>query len=155
MSLDVYLIVEEPITVSTGTGIFDRVNGQTKELTVEEVKQKWPDYEIKASEDTVETNEVFSANITHNLGTMASKVMVDDSTLYTYLWRPEEIDIFIAKALIVPLSKGLIELKSNPTGYKQFNPENGWGNYEQLVTFVGNYLKACIDYPDSKIEVSR
>jgi len=38
---------------------------------------------------------------------------------------------------------------------KKHNPKNGWGDYEGLVRFVKEYLKACIDYPDAEIKVSR
>jgi hypothetical protein len=46
-------------------------------------------------------------------------------------------------------------LKDNPERYKEFNPENGWGNYEVLVGFVSKYLDACYEYPDSDVEVWR
>jgi hypothetical protein len=32
--------------------------------------------------------------------------------------------------LIEPLKEGLHRLKSNPNKYKEFNPDNGWGDYE-------------------------
>lgn len=99
--------------------------------------------------------EYYDANITHNLGTMASKVEIGEHTLYRYLWRPEEINITTAEQLIEPLKLGLEELKNNPEKYKEFNPENGWGSYDNLVGWLDSYLKACIEYPDSKIEVSR
>ena len=45
-----------------------------------------------------EVEELFNANITHNLGEMARK-----AGIYHYLWRPEEIDITFASELIDPL----------------------------------------------------
>lgn len=96
-----------------------------------------------------ETN-VFEYNITHNLTKMA-----DMAGIYKCLWRPESIAMTHAAQLIEPLTKGLAELKSKPEYYKQFNPENSWGSYEGLLSFVESYLVACKANPDAKISVSR
>ena len=148
MSLDVYLTVEEKVS-NNGTGIFVRENGQTKEITRAEWDEKFPDREpivIKREE----SNQVFSWNITHNLNTMA-----EAADLYTHLWRPEEIGITKAGELIHRLKLGIQELTSKPDHYKTYNPDNGWGDYDGLVTFVEKYLQACIKYPDATISVSR
>lgn len=151
MSLDVYLITKEPQIKKASSGIFVRENGQTKEITQEEWNAKNPNSEpVKFEQEETETNKVYSANITHNLGEMASA-----AELYYPLWRPEEINISKAKQLIVPLAKGLESLIEKPDYYKTFNPENGWGTYDGFVSFVENYLKACIDNPDADVEVSR
>lgn len=92
-------------------------------------------------------SNVFSGNITHNLGNMA-----DAAGIYEALWHPERIDIKTASQLIDPLKAGLDLLKSDPEKYKKLNPENGWGNYEGLVDFVERYLAACLEYPDAEIE---
>lgn len=93
---------------------------------------------------------VYSANITHNLGNMASR-----ADIYMPLWRPDEIGITTARKLIAPLTEGLTELRSDPEHYTQFNAENGWGLYEHFVPFVENYLEACEAYPDAVVRVSR
>jgi hypothetical protein len=147
MSLDVHLYIENP-TKKTSTGIFVREDGKTRELSLEEAKERYPKYEAKEYER--EDNEVFHANITHNLNKMAT-----EAGIYEYLWRPDEIGITKAKELIEPLRQGLHELKMNPDKYKAFNPENGWGSYEGLVRFVSNYLDACYEYPDATIEANR
>ena len=103
------------------------------------------DVELIIAEETV-----YEANITHNLGNMASQAGV-----YNALWQPEKINISKAKDLIEPLRQGLHELKSQPDKYKQFNPKNGWGSYNGLVEFVEKYLSACYDYPDADISISR
>ncbi len=97
-----------------------------------------------------EQETVFDYNITHNLGGMAERAGV-----YQYLWRPEDMNIKVAKDLIKPLEIGLETLLSSPEIFKVMNPENGWGNYEGLVEFVKEYLRACKYYPDSIIYVSR
>jgi len=147
MSLDVYLVSSKPV-VKTGTGVYIRENGNTKELTIDEVKERYPGNNVEEIE--YETDQIYSANITHNLNTMADK-----AGIYEYLWRPDEIGITKAKELIEPLREGLHKLKSEPEKYKAFNPSNGWGSYEGLVNFVSNYLDACYKNPESDVSVSR
>lgn len=151
MSLDVYLHQKEPITVKGSSGIFIRENGQTKEITEAEWNERYPDKEpIRSTHYEEETTEVFSANITHNLGKMA-----DEAALYYPLWKPEKIGITTARQLIERLEHGLYMLQTKPEFYRQFNPANGWGTYEGLVQFVENYLEACRKFPESEVSVSR
>ena len=96
------------------------------------------------------SDELFTANITHNLGEMADK-----AGIYEALWRPEEINGLFASDISSELTEGLKRLKESPEYYKQFNAENGWGVYEHFVPFVEKYLEACLEYPDAKIEISR
>jgi hypothetical protein len=95
-------------------------------------------------------DELYSANITHNLNTMAEK-----ADIYKALWRPDEIGKEKAGELIELLEKGLSNLKTNPEYFKQFNSPNGWGMYEHFVPFVEKYLEACKLFPDATIEISR
>lgn len=81
--------------------------------------------------------------------------MAEEAGIYKALWRPEELGITKASQLIAPLGTGLDELLSNPEHFKAFNPTNGWGDYDGLVNFVKNYIKACVDYPDAQVEVCR
>jgi len=97
-----------------------------------------------------EVAEHFSANITHNLNKMA-----DAAGIYQAIWRPEEIEIFKAEQLIVPLAAGLAGLKANPEKFKVFEPGNQWGNYNGFVSFVEKYLAACIEHPDARIRAER
>ena len=99
---------------------------------------------------TYETDYLFWANITHNLGKMASK-----AGIYKSLWRPEEIDKTTAGEIVDALTLGLIKLKSRPDYFKKYSAENGWGTYEQFIPWVERYLEACKEYPDAKITVSR
>lgn len=93
---------------------------------------------------------VYSFNITHNLNTMADK-----AGIYKHLWRPEEIGITKAGELIEPLSNGLIALVTNKADFIKYNPENGWGDYDGLVSVVADYLSACKQYPNATIRVDR
>lgn len=113
---------------------------------------------------------VYSDNLTHNLN-----VMADIAGLYEALWRPhrlrkeynipekdhevewafEDANPIKAEEIVSTLEDGLKKLKADPEYFKQFNPENGWGTYEQLVKTTEKYLEACKEYPKALIEVSR
>jgi len=126
----------------------------------------------------VDGSTVYSANITHNLGRMASEAVI-----YYALWRPDEMldpqaaDVIrkledekrwddarevrkllptpLAAHLIEPLRAGLALLESDPQRFKSFNSPNGWGIYEHFVPFVRKYLDACIEHPTATVSVSR
>lgn len=172
MSLDVYLISKTPIAKKQGSGIFVRENGTTKEISREEWNERNPNFEpvtVLNDENDIETNELFSSNITHNLTKMASEAGVYDA-----LWRPyrlkegyietdnyddemkfEDSQIIVAKELIDPLREGLHKLKIEPEKYEKLNPSNGWGSYDGLIKFIEKYLNACYEYPFANVEVSR
>ena len=149
MSLDVTLFVKDPI-IKRGTGVFVRDQGKTRELTPDEVLDRFPE----AKEVTLrqyEDHEAYSANITHNLNKMAQA-----ADLYDVLWRPDQMkNVKYAKDIVVKLANGLQMLESDPEYFKRYDPENGWGNYDNLIDFVKNYLKACQKYPNAEIGVSR
>ena len=147
MSLYVSLISKTPIT-KKGTGVFIRENGKNKELTVEEVREKFPNAVVEENE--FETECVFDANITHNLNKMA-----DAAGIYEACWRPEEIGATKASDIIPILEKGFEDMKTRPEHYKQFDSPNGWGLYIHFLPWVESYLNACRKYPDAIIEVSR
>ena len=147
MSLDVSLISKAPIT-KKGTGVFIRENGKNKELTIEEVREKFPN--AVAEENEYVTECVFDANITHNLNKMA-----DEAGIYEACWRPEEIGATKASDIIPILEKGFEDMKARPEHYKQFDSPNGWGLYIHFLPWVETYLNACREYPDAIIEVSR
>jgi len=102
---------------------------------------------------------VYSRNITHNLAIMAGEVDLSykdaSVTLYTVLWRPEELQFTKAREIAELLDEGLKILLSDPEYYKIFNPENGWGSYEGLVNFVREYHSACLDNPTAELRISR
>lgn len=152
MSLDVSLYADEPIKVEAGSGIFVRRHGATVEITRAEWDAKFPDSDpvvsVRESED--DSVRLYSANITHNLNTMAGA-----AGIYEALWRPEEIGITKAEQLIEPLTRGLAMLKADPVKFSAFNSPNGWGLYEHFVPFVKRYLQACREHPTATVRVSR
>lgn len=145
MSLDVWLEVDEPITQSPEVYVPIRKDGKTIKITQQEYEQLYPGRSPVVLTEPEESNIVFEYNITHNLGKMAR-----ECGLYI-AWN---YDIKKASELIEPLKAGLAKLVSSPAYYKQFNPANGWGKYEDLVAFGIAYLEACEKYPDAKVGVS-
>lgn len=148
MSLDVYLEMEghsEP----EREAIFIRDNGSTREITREEWDRLHPDRDPVTCLIGGEA-QIFSRNITHNLGEMA-----EAAGIYKALWRPDECGITRARQLIEPLTEGLNKLLAEPKLYKTFNPSNGWGDYDGLVDFVTRLHNACRLYPDALVKVSR
>lgn len=148
MSLDVYLELPGQCG-ERRQAIFIREDGQNKEIDRAEWDRRYPDREPVTAE-IGGGQEVYSANITHNLNTMA-----DAAGIYQHLWRPEEVGVKIAADLIGPLSDGLGALKKDPEKFQAFNPPNKWGDYEGLVTFVEQYLAACKKYPTASVRASR
>jgi len=94
--------------------------------------------------------EVYTANITHNLNKMA-----DAAGIYKHLWRPEEIGITKAAELVAPLTEGLVDMLSRPSHYWQFQPENGWGTYDGFLAWLTDYIKACAANPSATVSVWR
>jgi hypothetical protein len=105
--------------------------------------------ELERLEDDYEEAKLSSLNITHNLSEMAREVK-----LYEVLWSPEEIGITTASQMIPLLEKEIIELEADPNKYKAFNPPNGYGSYENFVSFCKSVLGKCHEYPDAVIEAS-
>lgn len=78
----------------------------------------------------------------------------DGFSLYQLLWG-KSLPNFKKWTYISHLSECLNVLKNDPEHFKKFNPENGWGTYEQLYKFVEDFIKALIDMPEgSHIEYS-
>ena len=93
---------------------------------------------------------IYDNNITHNLGKMATA-----SGLYHLLWQPKENGYMKAKDIIKGLEKGIEVLKRTPRHFNQFEPSNGWGNYDNLLAFATSVHIACVEYPELDIEASR
>lgn len=149
MSLDVYLTTVVGRS-SDGSGIYVRENGSVREITRAEWDERFPGKEPVVVNDSDDEKTCYSGNITHNLARMA-----DQAGIYGVLWRPEENGVFAARFLIQPLRDGLKRLKDDPDHFRQFNPENGWGDYDGLVAFVEQYLRACEESPDATVNASR
>jgi hypothetical protein len=114
--------------------------------------------------------EVYSANITHNLGKMA-----DEAGLYEALWKPhrlkpgynipkddhkaeweyEDNNPVRAHEIIEIIEKGLEDMKARPKHYEKFNSSNGWGMYHDFVPWIERYLAALKEFPESEVVCDR
>lgn len=116
------------------------------------------------------TNEVFHMNITHNLTEMASHVPISDTeavidkecrNLYYLMWRPEEFfkNVIHNEIRLIDVRRYLEEalqyLLSHEKELSKYNPENGWGHYENFVHWLPDYIRACYKWPNAIVEVSR
>lgn len=159
MSLDITIISPKPVKRKS-TGIFARIDGQTRELTREEAIKHFPDVNPESIQEIeIETNEFWHGNITHNLREMAEECLSFEGyyNLYDLLWRntQEPFTENYINAYIAHLSYCLYVLKNDPEHFKKFNPANGWGDYEQLCEFVEEFIRALMDMPEgSHIEYS-
>jgi hypothetical protein len=95
-------------------------------------------------------HEVYSRNITHNLGKMAA-----EAGIYECLWRPEEHGITHARQIIEPLAAGVTLLATEKRRFEEFNSPNGWGLWVHFLPWCADYLQACRDYPDALVSVWR
>ena len=99
-------------------------------------------------------SDLYNANITHNLNTMAK-----EAGIYNALWRPDELKPVEyptkAKHLVSCIEKGLKDMKKRPSYYKQFNSSNDWGLYKDFIPWIEQYLEALKQYPEALVNVSR
>ena len=157
MSLDLHIISKAPIR-KRGTGVYVRENGQTVELkTMEEVRSHFPDADLShISVYEYEDEDFWHGNITHNMNEMASKVPIEDTelTLYDLLWRPDEHNFATAGSLNYRESvlKGYLYLRTHKEDLLPLNPDNGWGNYDQLLAFTLDFLQHLI-VADDELEI--
>lgn len=162
MSLDLYIISKTPV-LHRGTGVYIRENGETKELTTkQEVLTYFPDIDSDTIEEkTYEDDTYFHINITHNLTDMADECKVlgtckynSDSTvvtLYDLMWHPEDSLNITTPNMdyledIISCYRKLLE---EPDYFKKFNPDNGWGTYEQLAKRTKEYINALTSISDN------
>lgn len=94
--------------------------------------------------------DVFSANITHNLANMAR-----EAGIYGIVWRPEDNEIERAEQMIELLEEGIALMKADRMRFKVFDSPNGWGLYENFLPWLEEYLAACKEYPDATVSASR
>lgn len=149
MSLDFYLEDDTPTLTDNGPRIFIRRDGRNIEVSREEWDRLNPDVEPVTFSGSDESREIYSANITHNLGKMAA-----EAGIYEALWHPNENGIRVASEMINFLEDGLAKLRAQPDHFRQFNSPNGWGLYDSFVPFVEDVLSACREHPNAKVRNS-
>ena len=77
--------------------------------------------------------------------------------IYNIIWRPEEVfgDNVQCRQLVAPLRVGIGLLVSEPDRYKQFDPPNGWGDYDGFMEFLKELLWICICHPNAYVHACR
>lgn len=156
MSLDLYIESNTPV-LHRGTGVYIRENGETRELaTKQEVLTHFPDVkEEDIEEKTYEDHEYFHINLTHNLTEMADECMISGHytsnrdnkgliSLYDLMRHPEgNLNIKIpTMEYLEDIMKCYKKLLKEPSFFKKYNPDNGWGTYEQLLNGTKKYIAA-------------
>ena len=125
--------------------------------------------EERHRETNYDIDRVLDINITHNLTTMADHVpirfMHKDievlTTLYRVMWHPEDIfvEMFQQSEITLedvtePLTKGLNYLISHENVLREYNPDNFWGSYNNLLHTLVEYVRACNNWPEAIIETN-
>ena len=155
MSLDLYIVNKTP-RKRISSGIYARANGETKEvLTLKEFKQHFPDcdesqFQLYETED----ENLWEGNVTHNLTEMAEHIIVGEYDFYRLLWHPNDNGFLAAtKEYRELIYQGISYMLSHRKELEQYNPENGWGSYDSLLSFVQSYAEALskLDADDYKI----
>jgi hypothetical protein len=95
------------------------------------------------------SDEVFHANITHNVNTIAS-----EAGIYNHLWHPERKGVEVASDLIRPLEAGIRKMRDNPARFERLNSPNGWGTYKRFLPWLEKLLSACYRFKDADVSVS-
>lgn len=95
-------------------------------------------------------HDVYSANITHNLGSMAR-----EGGFYKAVWRPEEVGIHVAGQLVSTLRDAVALLEAEPARFRKHDAPNGWGLYDNFLPWLRRYLEACEANPEAEVRVSR
>ena len=142
MSLDLTISTKKKYK-KTGTGIWVRDGGMTREITsLEEARSRFPGKDIKLN--TYETDEFWTGNMTHNLGKMAGHVNTTEGlTLYDLLWEPAEHGFSIVnQEWIEGIMLGYLEVRKRKKELLKYNPPNGWGSYEVLLGFMSDLVRA-------------
>ena len=94
--------------------------------------------------------DIYSANITHNLGRMAR-----EAGIYDCLWRPEENGITHAGQLVGHIQNGLALMRADPDRFRALDAPNGWGRYDDFIPWLERLLAECQANPDAEGWVSR
>ena len=135
MSLDFYVRVPKE-----DTRIFLRENGKTFSVIPEDCSFEY----------------LHVGNITHNLGEMARHIPVSkELKLYNVLWRPEELDLTTTDSILEYVDTGVRYMLKNKKKLEKYNPDNGWGNYDGLLSFAKKVGSACLFNSGCEIEANR
>jgi len=89
---------------------------------------------------------VFHTQITHNLVPMA-----EAAGIFYEIWRPQNYGISMAQQLIIPLWSGLNRLRASSNLFKPYSHPR-FGDYNEMINFVEEYLDACMVWQYAHVE---
>lgn len=101
------------------------------------------DFTLKAMRMT----PILEKTVTHNMRHMAL-----EAGIYTILWHPEENGYKTAGDIVEILEKGVSDMRDRPDHYKQFDPANGWGSYDDFLPWLEEVLECCKKNHDAELE---
>lgn len=99
--------------------------------------------------DEKELEGEFPLSITHNLNTLVKECgNLVDVDYYKIIWRPDEIlEVENCQVRVIYvleyLPKIIEDLLRFEDTLSEYLPSNGWGTFEQLISFLCDYIKAC------------
>ena len=97
------------------------------------------------------TEEVWSGNITHNLGRMAKEIRTGNKTLYDLLWYAPEV---VSHDYIGDLIEAFNRMIRDKERLEEYNSPNGWGTYYNLFQFLSDLI-TCGIKPGMLIRISK
>jgi len=98
----------------------------------------------------VKMTPIYEGGLTHNLVNMAKA-----AGLYEYLWNTHSNNEIKASSLIEPLQEGIKKLISYPEYFKQFNPANTWGTYDDLLDLCYKLYIICKNNPNGIVSINK
>jgi hypothetical protein len=93
----------------------------------------------------IEEAEVkYVGNITYNIAPMVKKACG-----MTFL----DMEGKIATEVAQILKKGMVAMIERPEEFEALNPDNGWGNFEDLLSYMKLFWSLCRKHPSCVVEV--
>ena len=89
-------------------------------------------------------------NYTHNINGMINEALIaagaiDPDEPYAALWRRlRPLNGAKGGELI---HKAAVELKAHPEKHRAMNPENGWGNYDEILAILEEMERSIPEWP--------
>jgi len=168
MSLDLY-IKSRRLVRHRGTGVFVRDNGQTRELkTLAEVREHFPDADLTDVIPIAGTDGAVTLPRDFERG--KPDFQPKPLSAYNLLWHPEtnpllknetlhrkdddgeEWDVEVTR-IDAELVRQVMAVQHYTANHReeleQYNPDNGWGTYDQLLRATQDLLIALLDIPVS------
>lgn len=101
--------------------------------------------------------------ITHNLNKILlelDRIKGDETCYYKLIWRPDEIyncenGRVTVKDVLCHLPDLLQDLMYHQDNLEKYLPDNGYGTFQWLYSFLCDYLKECLLHQDSFIYCCR